>query len=864
MSEKLVTIHIDDESYEVPAGMNLVDAAKFYADNDIPVFCYHPKMAPVGMCRMCLVKMGSIMKDRATGEVMTDDDGNPQIRWFHKLETACTQIVSDGMVVITNTAEVQAARDDIIEFILTSHPLDCPVCDKGGECPLQNLTMRHGPGQSVFYYGDKMNLDKHVPLGELIYLDRERCIQCARCTRFCEELVGDDVLAFHQRGRRLQIVTISDPPFDTKFSGNTTDICPVGALTTADFRFGARPWELKEMPSLDPYGPEGSNISLSTRLDRDAGGMTIIKRVMPRQNEEVNEIWIADKIRFGHHHTRAEDRLRKPLIRREGELVEASWEDALQLIAEKFAAAETVGAIAGPNQSNEDLWELRKLVNQKDNAQLGLYPATHTGGDLVQQVGVAQGTNLTQIGKGDVIMVVASDFEEEAPIWWLRTKVARDRGATVILLNPRTTKLSRYAKHDLRYDYGDAVGAVNNFVAKIINTDLGNKDMRDRIDGYDDLAGAVDGEAARNGWADAIEAFAKAENAIVFCGAEGLTLEQHRELMQACANLLTITGHVGRANNGLIGIWPGANIQGAFDLDFTPEATLEQFDTAPEMLILAGCNPVGEVTAAATLKDAGFIVATSLFETETTAIADVVLPRQSFAEREGTFTSGERRVQRFYTAQGTIGESLPEWKMFAQLNQSLSGTRAKLSAGAVMLEINKSVDYYADMSYRRLAEMPRQFPDVGGEDQYYGGTSYKNTGGIGQQPPVGAEAENVTLTVRAVNTDTDAQDGLVVIPTTVLYDRGDMFRRSTIMDQRVPAPHIRIHPESLPEGIADGDMGAVTLGEQTYTVQVVADESIPANVAIMPRRLADTPDPLVPQVLASIEKLEQPVPATEG
>lgn len=860
MSEKMVTIHIDDVSYEVPAGMNLVDAAKFYADNDIPVFCYHPKLAPVGMCRMCLVKQGSIMRDRSTGEVVTDDDGNPQIRWFPKLQTACTATVSEDMVIITNSDEVQAARDDIIEFILTSHPLDCPVCDKGGECPLQNLTMRHGPGESVFHFGDKMHLEKHVPLGELIYLDRERCIQCARCTRFCEELVGDDVLAFHERGRRLQIVTISDPPFDTKFSGNTTDICPVGALTTADFRFGARPWELKEMPSLDPYGPEGTNISLSTRLDRDSGGITVIKRVMPRQNEEVNEIWIADKTRFGHHHTRHEDRLRQPMIRKDGELVEATWDEALQLIAEKFNEVSTVGAIAGPNQSNEDLWELRKLLGQKENAKLGVYPATHTGGDLIQQVGVAKGTNMTQLGKGDVIMVVASDFEEEAPIWWLRTKVASDRGATVINLHPRATKLSRYAKYDLRYNYGDAVGAVTNFVGATINADLTNSDFLSRVDGFDGLSG----ESARDGWDAAIQAFAQAENAMIFCGAEGVTLEQHRELMQACANLLIITGHVGRPNNGLVGVWPGANIQGAFDLGFTSEATLALFNETPELLFIAGCNPVGEVVDAAGLENAGFVVVTSLFETETTAMADVVLPRQSFAERDGTFTSGERRVQRFYTAQGTIGESLPEWKLFAQINQAISGERPKLSTGAVMLDINKNFEYYAEMSYKNLAQVPRQFPDVGGEDQYYGGTSYKNMGGIGQQPAVGAEAEDARLTVRDVDTRTATLEAITVIPTTVLYDRGDMFRRSVLMVQRIPAAHIRIHSESVADGIEDGDMVEIVAGGQTYTVQVVIDENIPVGVAIMPRRLSDTPDLLVPCALESMEKVLQEEPAAAG
>ncbi|MBE0690549.1 MAG: (2Fe-2S)-binding protein, partial [Anaerolineae bacterium] len=421
-----VKIYIDDKEYEVPAGTNLVDVAKFYADNDIPVFCYHPKMAPVGMCRMCLVEMGSIEKDRATGQVVLDDAGKPKIRWFPKLQTACTTTVSDGLVVRTNTSQVEDARENVVEFLLTSHPLDCPICDKGGECPLQNLTMAYGPGTSRMNFEDKIDLDKHVPLGDLIFLDEERCIQCARCVRYQDEVVGDPVLAFHERGRSLQIITVSEPGFDSYFSGNTTDICPVGALTTEDFRFGARPWELTNIPSIDPWDAAGSNITLCVRLDRDFGGKAVIKRVMPRQNELVNEIWISDKTRFGHHFTRAADRLQHPVVANQT----ISWHNALTVAADKIkAAGADVAAVAGPQMSNEDLWSLRQLLAGVGSERLGAWPPTHAGADLIAQVGVGSGTNLGTLGKGDAVLVIASDLEEEVPIWRLRIKTAHDRGA---------------------------------------------------------------------------------------------------------------------------------------------------------------------------------------------------------------------------------------------------------------------------------------------------------------------------------------------------------------------------------------------------------------------------------------------------
>ncbi len=315
----LVNLTIDGVAVAVPKGTLVVDAAK-KIDNDIPVFCYHPKLKPVGMCRMCLVDVGTPKIDPATKQVVKDDKGNAVIAFMPKLTTACTTPVSEGMVVRTATQQVKDAREDILEFLLSSHPLDCPICDKGGECPLQNLTLGFGPGVSRIDYDAKSRNDKHVPLGDLVYLDRERCIQCSRCIRFQDEIADDHVLQFFQRGRAMEIVTFSDPAFDSYFSGNTTDICPVGALTTSDFRFKARPWELQSTQSVCTHCPVGCNLTLNTRLETKTCGYEI-KRVMPRQNEQVNEIWLCDKGRFVHHFTRAADRVRTPLIRKDGKLV---------------------------------------------------------------------------------------------------------------------------------------------------------------------------------------------------------------------------------------------------------------------------------------------------------------------------------------------------------------------------------------------------------------------------------------------------------------------------------------------------------------------------------------------------------------
>ena len=823
-----VTINIDGKDYEVAAGANLVDAAKWNAGNDIPVFCYHPKMEPVGMCRMCLVELGTPGRDRATGELMRNEDGSPLIRYFPKLQTACTTVVSDGMHIKTNTQQVIDARNDVLEFLLSSHPLDCPICDKGGECPLQNLTMRHGPQASRMYFEDKQLLEKHYPLGELIFLDRERCIQCARCVRFQDEVVGDDVLAFHERGRRLQIITNSEPGFDTYFSGNTTDICPVGALTTADFRFGARPWELNEVPSISPWDAAGENISLSMRLDRDFGGKALIKRVMPRQNEWVNEIWISDKTRFGHHFTRSDDRLMQPQMRSGGNLRDSNWEAALAAAATALQGANgDVAAIAGSGMSNEDLWALRTLVEGVGGSRLGAWMPTHGAAEAVAQVGVGAGTNLSQLGRGDAILVIACDLEEEAPIWRLRVKQAQDRGAYLVVANARDTRLEDFALQGARNDRvveGDAIRYGVGEAAAV---------MRDLRESHPDVA----------------QRLANAQNLVIVAGAEGLDLAGSQALAQAAANFLIESGHVGRANNGLMSPLPGANGMGLHYLGYAPQTTLDIMDNPPRALIVAQAELLDDdPDAQAWLSQVETVIYAGLFDDGISQLADFVLPLQSFAERDGSFVNGERRVQRFYTAQGPMGQALPAWKLFGGISQSAGVGSLKPSAAAVMLDLSKSVDAFDGMTHKTLAQSERQFPDVGGRDQYYGGTAYENTGGIGMQIPTVADRGGEITVADIQDADGIAADGeLTIMPITRLYNRQRAFRPSLLMEPRILAPFALIHPEdAAAQGIIQGDVVEIRAGTSVLRLRAnVTDEISPGAVAA-PRHFTDDPLPLMP------------------
>lgn len=818
--DKMVSLTIDGTQVSVPAGTLIVNAAKKIG-NDIPVFCYHPKMEPVGMCRQCLVEVGRPLVDRATGQPVLEEDGTPKIQFGPKLETACTTPVSEGMVVNGMSEKAARGRKDILEFLLTSHPLDCPICDKGGECPLQNLTMAYGPGVSRFIYDEKQRLAKRYPLGDLIMLDRERCIQCGRCVRFQDTIVDDPVIEFYNRGRSLEIITNSEPGFDSYFSGNTTDICPVGALTTVDFRFQARPWELCTTASICPQCPVGCNLTINLRRERDNGGNMAIKRIMPRQNEEVNEIWICDKGRFAYHFAESAERLTQPLVRREGELVAIGWDEVLSYVAENFThAGSRLMTIAGGRLSNEDLFNLDELTSGL-GGKSGLY--THmAGGDQVSQVGISRDTNLGKLGKGSVILVVASDLEEEAPIWMLRVKQAADRGATLVVANPRPTRLERYASHVIRYPYGSEATTV----LAVINA-MSAKQSFPKAPKLPQAGEAVKATA---------EVISSAENLVIFYGSEGMGLEASQALAQACANLLVATGHTHKANNGLIAVWPHANDQGAWELGFRPVTNLRETFQQFEAVYIAGADPVGDDPSLAdSVRQAGFVVVQDLFLTETARLADVVLPAAPFTEREGTFTSGERRVQRFYPAY-LVPEHRADYAITAGI-----GKRAGLVMEDVPLSIfdrlAARVPAFQGMSYRLLAQVTEQWPIIGRSDLFYGGTSYENAQGLGMH--LALPVHTPALSWPQENKVEKPDGAMLAVPITLLYDRGQTTLPSQLLLKgRIPPAHVAVHPEDARRlDIGDGAQVRLSMNGSQVDTRLHTREDVPQGIVIVPRSL---------------------------
>ena len=404
---ELVSVTIDDRTVAVPTGTGLVEAAQA-ARIEIPVFCYEPRLgAPVGACRMCLVEI----------------EGVP------KVQAGCTLTVSEGMVVRTAATSAKAAdaQDATLEFILANHPLDCPVCDKGGECPLQDLTFRYGPGNTRMTF-PKLTFDKPIPVSPLIALDRERCILCYRCTRFSDEVAEDGQLVARNRGARSEIATFEDEPYRSPFSGNVIELCPVGALTSTLYRFDARPWDVQNVPTVCTGCAVGCNVSATIREGK-------VKRILSRNHPEIDRGWLCDKGRFTYPYVQAFDRIRAPLRRGSRGLREVSWDEALEAAAELLREAEgaVVTALSG-TETMEIAYALGRLLRQGLGASSAVLPeATSTSLDAFR-------LPLSAIAEAGLVVVVGDDpVVERAPIVDLWIKEARRRGADVVVCSPSGT-----------------------------------------------------------------------------------------------------------------------------------------------------------------------------------------------------------------------------------------------------------------------------------------------------------------------------------------------------------------------------------------------------------------------------------------
>ena len=367
----LVNVQINGTWHQFPKGTRMIDAC-FQVGALVPHYCYHPKLSTPGNCRMCMVEMGLPARPLPGQEPLRDDQGYEPIQWMPKLTISCANTVAENMGIRTESPAIEASRHAVTEFLLLNHPLDCPICDQAGECRLQENSIAHGRGESRFL-DMKVKKPKNVEIGPRIRLDAERCILCSRCIRFMDEVAGDPVLGFVQRGTHTTLTVHPGRLLDSNYSLNTADICPVGALTSNDFRFQMRVWFLKETPSIDVNCGTGTNIVIWSRENT-------IHRITPRRNNEVNSDWMPDSHRLNFHYLDSAARLTEPLLKNggTGHAAAVTWQDALAATAErlKSAAPATTAIIASARMTNEELSLVKRLADALGSPALALVPRT--------------------------------------------------------------------------------------------------------------------------------------------------------------------------------------------------------------------------------------------------------------------------------------------------------------------------------------------------------------------------------------------------------------------------------------------------------------------------------------------------------
>jgi NADH-quinone oxidoreductase subunit G len=684
--QKFVTFEIDGREVSAPEGSMLVDAAK-YGDVEIPVFCYEPKLgAPVGACRMCLVEI----------------EGIP------KLQTACSTAVKDGMAVVTSSDRVKQAQNAIVEFLLVNHPLDCPVCDKGGECPLQDITFGWGAGRSRFIE-PKRHFRKPLELSPLVAIDRERCILCYRCVRFSQEVAEDFQLVFLERADHTYVGTHDGRPYVGPFSGNIVELCPVGALTSTAYRFRARPWDIENAGSVCTLCPSQCNVEFTVRDD------VKVLRVSARDNEEVDDGWLCDKGRFGYQIVNAPERITQPLVRDGGELRPASWERAIEEATKGLdRASERTAALIGGEATNEEGYLVQFLLREVLGSP---HIDSRVGARLdPEQARVLARPDLSarvsDIDYAGTVLIVDTELVDEAPILDLRVrKGARRKGLNVVVATSRPSSLDPNAAASLRFAPGAGEAALGALAAAI----SGNGDV-------DDLAGRAG--AGAGAVRAAAEALSGASGPVVVLWGERLSRGPRGR--QAMAALLAVARVLGIESNdlsGLIEVPSGSNGRGLREVGCLPNLKPGLVDAdaeglgAPELpealgsdvqaLVLYQADPLRTHPDRKGWEDAldrvNFVVGFSDFMTESLLDqANVVFPAESYAEKDGTVTHPDGRLQRVRQSIGRPGEVRPQTQVLLELISQLSGARLDMGGPVVFELLSGTVPFYRGLSYEEI------------------------------------------------------------------------------------------------------------------------------------------------------------------
>ncbi|WP_205695676.1 NADH-quinone oxidoreductase subunit NuoG [Conexibacter sp. SYSU D00693] len=783
---KMVTLSIDGREVQAPENAMLVDGAK-YGDVEIPVFCYEPKLgAPVGACRMCLVEI----------------EGIP------KLQTACSTPVKDGMVVHTQTDRVKQAQQAVVEFLLINHPLDCPVCDKGGECPLQDISFGWGGGRSRFIE-PKRHFQKPLALSPLIAIDRERCILCYRCVRFSQEVSEDYQLVFQERGAHTFVGTFDGHPYVAPFSGNIVELCPVGALTSQPYRFRARPWDIETAGSVCTLCPSQCNVQFTVRDER-------VLRVNSRDHDGVDDGWLCDKGRFGYQSVHVDERITRPMVRDGGELREVSWERALDDAAAALKrAGSRAAALVGGEATNEEGFLVQRIVREALGSP-DLDSRTHetvSREALAALHAPALQASVPDLEFAHAVLVLGTEPVDESPILDLRLrKGVRRRGVQLAVATARPSSLDPNAKAIARF----APGGEGAFVEALAAAMFG---------------GDVDGPAARAGAAP--EAVAGIAELLRTAGEDLVVLYGERVLRggdAVAAALLKVAGGLNvrdREGAGLLAVPAATNARGLREVGVLPDAGpglgaiaapgrgaagIAAAAAGGEVpaLWLVGSDPLvshdDRRTWEQALERTTTVIAHAGFLTEGLRDhATIVFPADSYAEKEGTVVHPDGRVQRLRPSIARQGQVRPGWWVLKELAERLGLDLRAWHGPAVSQQVFDAVPFYAGLTLDVLGGKGARWPE-----------------GEAAAAWPEADAPSVSSTTDAV----PSANGRLRLGTFRSIWAGPEVEVSPALKFLVPKPRAELSPDDARRlGIADGER--VTVGGVHATAAVRA--TVPAG-----------------------------------
>jgi len=851
-----VTFEIDGIEVTAPEGALLVEAAK-NGDVEIPYFCYERKLGkPVGACRMCLVEI----------------EGSP------KLETSCSTLVKDGMVVTTTSDRVKEAQAAIVEFLLVNHPLDCPVCDKGGECPLQDISYGWGSGKSRFIE-PKRHFRKPLELSPLVAIDRERCILCYRCVRFSQEISEDHQLVFLERADHTYVGTHDGRPYVGPFSGNIIELCPVGALTSTAYRFRARPWEVEGSGSVCSLCPSQCNVDFTVRDDEK------VLRVLARENPEVDDGWLCDKGRFGYQAFHSPERVTAPLVREDGELREASWDRALSEAASLLqGAGAKTAALAGGATSNEEGYLLQHLLRHGLGSP---HIDSRAGGELdAAQTRVLARPDLTarvgDIDHAGAVLVVETDPVDDAPILELRVrKAARRNGTKVVTLTSRPSRLDPVAAATVHFAPGAVEAALAALAAELGSPRAFEEPASESEppEGGAPEDGAPEDGAPEGGLAgralDAVatvaekvgEAFGagppaggldpsalahragadpeaiRAAVAVLGDAADdvvvlwGERVSHGARGAQAVDALLAVAGALGvaeREESGLIEIPAETNSRGLREVGVLPglgpglQDAPERGMGAPEIaraledgdlttLLLLHVDPLEahpeRPVWARALAGANDVIAfTDFLSPGLDEHATVVFPAETNAEKEGTLTHPDGRLQRARQAVGHAGEVQPEWRVLADLCTRAGESHKLLSVGMVTARLTDAVGFYNGIT----------LDEIGGR-----GVRWQDRAAAGSLPA----AEPPTGPLEA---PPELPDGLRLGTAPSLWS-GSVTRHAPALRFLAPIQRAELAPSDAERlGVSSGDEVEVSAGGERVRAPVALRQAVrPGNVYLV-------------------------------